>query len=175
MDSLVTKKAEKKVQFSRVMPLGKFIIMCLATFGIYELVWFYKNWTLLKEEKGLKISPFWRAVFAPIWIFVLTGKLQMYLKEKNSPSNFSPITIAVLYFVLSASWKMPNPYSVISYLSFVPVLTLVSAMNIYWQPIDQGLPTKKLTWWQLILVIMGLILFVLAILGSFVPDEQIIK
>ena len=81
VDSSTEQKKQK--QFSKVVPTGKFILLSVITFGIYELVWFYRNWNLLKEDKGLKISPFWRAFFAPFFAGSIAGHLQKYLKEKD--------------------------------------------------------------------------------------------
>ncbi len=104
------KKQEKQEQFSKVVPTGKFIFLSVITFGIYELVWFYRNWKLLKEEKKLNISPFWRAWFAPLWAGSIARYIQEFLKEKNISCGYSPTMIGISYFVISILWKLPDPY-----------------------------------------------------------------
>ncbi|HEY8086152.1 MAG TPA: hypothetical protein VIE69_11195, partial [Methylophilaceae bacterium] len=48
----------------------KLILMCLCTFSLYEIYWFYKNWTAIKQHyKGSKIMPAARSLFAPIWAY----------------------------------------------------------------------------------------------------------
>lgn len=159
-----------KEKFSKVIPTWKFILLSIITFGIYELVWFYKNWKLLKEEKGLKISPFWRAFFAPLFAGSIAGHLQKYLKEKNSPCDYSATLIGISYFILKILCKLPDPYWLVSFFTFIPMLPLVNSMNSYWEKEEQNLLPKKFTWWQIILIILGIILLILSIIGTFMPE-----
>ncbi len=160
----------EKAKFSQVLPIWKFILLTFATLWIYEMVWFYRNWKLLKEEQGLKISPFWRAVFAPLFAESIAYHLRKYLKEKDSPCDFSPTIIGVSYFVIAILTTLPNPYWLIAFFSFVPMLPLVNSMNTYWQKEEQGLPVRKFTWWQIILVAIGIILIILSVVGTFMPE-----
>ncbi len=98
----MTKKNQqnnRKKKFSRVIPTWKFILLSISTFRIYELVWFYRNWKFLKAEKNLKISPFWRAFFCPLWAGSIAGYIQKYMKEKKIPCDYSPIRIGIRYFI----------------------------------------------------------------------------
>src|SRR5258708_1698326 len=40
--------------------LLKLLVMSTVTLGLYDLYWFYKNWTFVKERTARDISPFWR-------------------------------------------------------------------------------------------------------------------
>ncbi|MDP2396488.1 MAG: DUF4234 domain-containing protein [bacterium] len=57
----------QKENYSKVIPIWKFILLSVITFGIYELVWFYRNWKFLKSEQNLKITPLLRTIFASIF------------------------------------------------------------------------------------------------------------
>ena len=160
----------QKEKFSRIVPTWKFILLSVITFGIYELVWFYKNWKLLKKEKGLKISPFWRALFSPLFAGSIAGHLQKYLKEKNNSCNYSPTLIGISYFVITILWRLPDPYWLLSFFTFIPILPLVNSMNTHWQKEEKNLPVKKFTWWQILLVILGFIWLTLLIIGTFVSE-----
>lgn len=157
-------------KLSRIIPVWKFILLSVITFGIYELVWSYMNWRLLKDEKKLDISPFWRSFFAPLFTGSLAKQIKKYLEGKNSPCDYSPTFIGISYFILSISWKLSDPYWLIAFFTFLPVLPLVKSMNTYWQKEEQNLPFAKFTWWQIILVILGIILVILLIGGSFLPE-----
>ncbi|MDP2396489.1 MAG: hypothetical protein Q8S84_00135 [bacterium] len=74
------------------------------------------------------------------------------------------------YFVFRILWKLPDPYSLLSYLTFVPLIPLVVSMNKYWLSIEQNLAPKKFSWWQIILIILGLIFFLLIVFASFLPE-----
>ena len=47
----------------------KLVVMCIVTFGIYEVYWFYKNWKLIKQRTASDIMPFWRAFFAVLFCY----------------------------------------------------------------------------------------------------------
>jgi len=47
----------------------KFSILSLATFGLYELFWFYKNWAIVRARSDRDISPFGRALFSPFFCY----------------------------------------------------------------------------------------------------------
>ena len=49
----------------------KFLILSICSFSIYELYWCYKNWQRIQDATGESIDPFWRAFFAPLWVFSL--------------------------------------------------------------------------------------------------------
>ena len=41
----------------------KLSLMVVATFGIYALYWFYRNWKVIRDREHSDIQPFWRAFF----------------------------------------------------------------------------------------------------------------
>ena len=44
------------------IPPARLILLSIASLGLYEAYWLYKNWRYLKERDGLNISPFCRGV-----------------------------------------------------------------------------------------------------------------
>ena len=165
-----TPQINKKENFSKVISIWKFILLSLITFGIYELVWFYRNWKFLKKEQNLKITPFLRTIFSTIFAWSFASYLKKFLKENNIICNYSPFFIWISYFIICILWKLPDPYSLLWYLTFVPLIPLVKSMNKYWLSKEQNLSLKKFSWWQIILIIIGVILFLLIIFTSFLPE-----
>ncbi|MFA5232156.1 MAG: zinc ribbon domain-containing protein [Candidatus Paceibacterota bacterium] len=149
--------------FSKVVPVQRFIIFSLATFGIYEMFWFYRQWKLLKEESGVANSPFWRSFFGSVWAGDLAGKLKKFLEERSIPCDYSPTLIGVSYFILAISYKLP----IISLFSFVPIIPLVNSINTYWESREGGLVIYNFKWWQILLIMCGLIWMILVTIGSF--------
>lgn len=45
------------------LPIWKYIILNIITFGIYNIVWFYKYWKAVKDATQKRLSPFWRGFF----------------------------------------------------------------------------------------------------------------
>lgn len=160
----------KNKTFSKVIPIWKFVLISIITFGIYELVWFYRNWKFLKREQNLKITPFLRTIFSTIFAWSFASYLKKFLKEKNIICNFSPVLIWISYFIIIIIWKLPDPYGLLSSLSFIPLIPLVNSMNKYWKNQEQNLESKKFTWWQIIFIIIGIILFLLYVFAAFLPE-----
>lgn len=165
-----TQQNNQTEKFSPEVPVGRFILLSLITFGIYELVWFYRNWKLLQKEENLKISPFWRVFFASLFAGSIAGHLQKFLNKKHIETDYSATGIGIFYFILAILWRFPDPYSLISSFTFIPMLPLVKAMNRYWQKELQNAQPKKFTWWQIILIILGIILLSLSVLGRFMSE-----
>ena len=147
----------------------KFIILYLATFGLYPLFWMYDQWTLLKERQQLNISPFWRSFFATLWAGSLASEVKKFLKKENINVSYSPSVIGVTFFILSLLYKLPDPYWLVAFLSFIPILPILEIMNQYYEETEKGLPERSFVWWQIILVGAGLILFILSIYGTLYP------
>lgn len=156
--------------YSKIIPIWRFILLSIITFGIYELVWFYKNWKFLKVEQNLKITPILRTIFSIIFAWSFAWYLKTFLKEKNISAKFSPTLIGIYYFIIAILWKLPDPYSLITIFSFMPLLPLVNSMNKFWQSQEQNLAQKKFTWWQIILIIIWIIIILLYVFAAFLPE-----
>ena len=107
-----------EVQFSPVR-LDKFVLMSILTFGLYELVWFYRNWRYVKQAENSNIWPWARAFFAPLWYYALLKRLDY--------TNAAILVVA--YWLLVSLWRLPDPYFLVSTLSFLPLMPAVQRIN----------------------------------------------
>ena len=108
---------------------GKFIAMSLCTFGLYEIFWSYKNWRFVKDRDSSAIMPFWRAMFFPLWHYSLLTELNKTLKSKNLSSSAYRGLLAMYVLILGAVWRLPDPYWLVSFLTFIGFLPAVFAMR----------------------------------------------
>lgn len=65
----------------------KLIIMGVFTVGLYELYWFYRNWSHVRFKMGSKIMPVWRSIFAIIYSFFLFKKIKNDISNDKSIIN----------------------------------------------------------------------------------------
>ena len=119
--------AKKSQEYSNVIPVWKFILLTVVTFGIYEIYWFYKNWNFFKEKDKLDISPFWRAVFSFFFIYSLFGRVLKLTKKEGYKESFSAGWLAVFWLIISLLGILPDPYWLISGLSFMPLIPPLQA------------------------------------------------
>lgn len=147
----------------------KLILMSICTFGLYEYYWFYKNWVAIRDA-GNKCSPFWRAFFAPFFAYSCFKHIQRSSKQNNISSVFAPGIFAVSYFILSGLWRLPDPYWLISTLSFLPLISANSLALSVNKTQNPNFTNSRFTKWDWALLIFGNILFLLCVFVSFTPD-----
>ncbi len=149
----------------------KFIVLSICTFGIYELYWSYKNWQRIAGFTGERMSPFWRTFFAPFWSYALFKDLKYACTSRGSPASYSPGWLALAYFVLGVTWRLPQPFNLISLFTFLPFLpVIVSAQNFNsrYQSTTGETLNKNFSGWNIAAIVLGGITVVLAIIGSLI-------
>ncbi|MHB9008605.1 MAG: GYF domain-containing protein [Limisphaerales bacterium] len=104
----------------------KFVLLSLFTLGLYHPVWFYKNWKFIKERDGSNLQPVARGIFGPIWLFKLASDISL---SAGRLSRQVPIAVTVSFLLTAAAWVLPEPFDLISYLSFIPLLVLVRQID----------------------------------------------
>ena len=145
------KERINKNEFSSETPLWHFIILSVATYGIYELYWFYKNWKFLREYNQMKgISPIFRTLFSPIFVFSLASQIKKISKARGFSCRFPVIMSGLVYFLSTSLALLTNkPYSLIAFIiATLALAILVNPMNKICKEVEKGLSVKKFKWWQ---------------------------
>ena len=149
----------------------KFTLMAIFTIGIYELYWFYKNWALIKERTGQNIMPFWRAFFAPLWAYSCFKHIKTSAGENNIQESLSIGPLAVVYFILVALWRLPDPLWLISLFSFAPIIPANNvAVKVNNMLITDFKNNKEFSGWNWVVLVLVGLLFLLVLIGTFLPE-----
>ena len=107
---------------------SRFVLLSVATGGLYELYWFYENWRRERERGPEDLMPFWRAVFAPIWCFAWVASVRDAADgARVSAAALSPAILGSVYLLFSVVWRLPDPYWLVSYLTVLPLLPVNAA------------------------------------------------
>ena len=146
-------------------------MLSICTLGIYELYWAYKNWQRIGAATGEKLSPFWRAFFAPIWGFSLFRRIRDRVTHERAPGDWHPPVLATCYLLLSASWRLPDPWWLISLASFVPLSPVQQATQRINEQhhVSEDL-NSSYSGMNVAAIVLGGILFILAVIGSLYPE-----
>lgn len=72
-------KEDDKTLCFETTSIWKVVILNICTFGAYSIVLYYNYWKTLNNNFGHKVSPFFRAIFAPFTNFALFPILGNYL------------------------------------------------------------------------------------------------
>jgi hypothetical protein len=107
----------------------KLILMSIFTLGLYEIYWFYKNWNHVKIRTRQKIRPFWRAIFSVFYCYSLFKSIQESADSHRGQQKINPGWLAVGYILLSITYKLPDPFWVVSLLAFLPLIPAQGAVN----------------------------------------------
>jgi len=153
---------------------ARLVLMSIASWGLFELYWIYRNWQYLKERDGLNIRPFWRGVFSIFFIHKLMGTIHddpqanRVVKAAFSPSLLATIWVVML-LVGNISGKAEDPglnllglvVSFPSFLLFLPVQNYINAVN---KAISPDTPHTKWSAGQHACLVVGVFiwLFILA-------------
>jgi hypothetical protein len=121
---------------TRYFPVSvfKFCVMSVCTLGVYQLYWFYRNWSHIRERDNSDIWPLVRALFGIFTYPLLLGDLndeesrsqEEGLQLTAPPSVLGP---SAGYIVANALWRMPGLLSWFGLLSFVPLLPALRRIN----------------------------------------------
>lgn len=168
-DSLANDIGEHTEYYS--ISTKKLVLMSVLTFGLYEVYWFYRNWKAVKIQEGRKISPFWRAIFSPIFCYSLFKRIGLAANQKGYPKKPSPGLLTLGYIFVSALYKLPEPFDLLSSLSFLMLLPIAEAIRFNNARVNpQSTDEEKLNRPQIIFLVIGIILWVLTVLGYVFPE-----
>jgi len=150
----------------------KFIIMSVCTLGLYELYWFYKNWTYIKNLENTQIWPFWRALFAQFTAYFLFKRVRADVQE-HALSNAVPAGgLAALFFLLNGAWRLPDPYWYIVFMTFAPLLVANEAMTeINKKLVGDFQQNSRIRGWNWVAIVLGGITVALSVLAAFLPPD----
>lgn len=150
----------------------KLLVMTTCTLGLYQIYWFYKNWSLIKERENLSIIPSLRGLFAVFFCYSLFRKIRDAAASQNLPVSLDAGGMAAGWIIVSLLWRLPDPYWLITFFSvlfLVQVQSVANAVNLAANP-DQD-PNSRFSGWNIAGAIMGGLIFLLAIIGTFMPGE----
>lgn len=154
--------------------LVKLVVMHLCTLGAYQYYWIYENWRLIKKREGSDIQPFWRACFAVIYCFPLFGQIEGNGKSLHLRQSISSNVLAGGWVLSTVLSMLPDPYWVISFLSVVFLVPVQQQINRINEQVAPGHdPNKQFTAWNIVAVVVGGSVFVLALVVTFIAKERL--
>jgi hypothetical protein len=151
---------------------AKLSLMVVATLGFYALYWFYRNWNVIRTRDRLRISPFWRAFFGVLWTFSLGRQFNEDATERNIGIRLPAVALGVLYLLLQLLGRAPQPYSLLTFLSFMPLVPFDRAARRLNGNGSLSEPTYgRFSAWNVAGLVVGTALVILIAIGSFIPES----
>ncbi len=161
-----------QVEFQTV---DQFIILSVATLGIYNIWWMYKAWKFFEQKDRLTIMPAARAIFSILFLHSLFERILKFAKSRGYEKSYSSTGLFVVFVVLSLCNRLPDLYSIIAVFSFLVFIQPIDAFNRgielstqYALKIRSGFSTR-----QIVLIVCGLFLWFLILLGLFYGEPEV--
>ncbi len=105
----------------------KLILMSVCTFGLYEFYWFYEHWDEVKQQTRENLSPFWRAIFAPLFCYSLFTRIKATSSAEGVRSRYPPGLDAFIWIALVATGYYE--FLIIPFLTFLPLVHVQRQVN----------------------------------------------
>ena len=156
--------------FFAVSPI-KLAVLSVCTMGVYELYWFYRNWKLIRSREETSILPFWRAFFAVLFCYPCLRRIREAGLERGVSPALPAGWLASAWIVTTVAVKLPDPYWLVTLLAvvfLVPVQSHVDRLNSLAVPGHDR--NARFSAWNWVAVVLGGLLVVLAIIGTFLPE-----
>lgn len=149
----------------------KLTLMSICTFGLYDIFWFYKNWVFIQERTGRKIKPLVRAIFAPIFAYSCFKEIKITAKENEIFETLSIGSLTFAYIFLGITSRFPAPYSLLSFFGFAIIILVNNvALDINKKMVTDFENNNKFSRWNIATIVIGTLLVILTIIGSFMPE-----
>ena len=154
---------------------AKLILMSVLTFTFYNFYWFYKNFNACKKRYDDESIPILRTLFSPIFSYSLFTAITSERENADVDKKLYPGFLALIYFVLNASGRvLPDPFYLVSLLTFLPLLAANSAINELNAKINQAYrPDSQFSWINRIFMMPGIIFTILVIIGILIESGQL--
>jgi hypothetical protein len=154
-----------EVHFFAVSPV-KLVGLSVCTLGLYQIYWFYKHWVLIKEHSEPHIVPWARAFFGVFWCYSCFEFIRNDERHLNIEPTLPAGPLAIAFIALSLTWRLPEPYSLIGFLTpllLVPVQQHVNRINALIAPGHDE--NTHFSAWNWLAVVVGGIFIGLVMVG----------
>jgi hypothetical protein len=155
-----------------VVSTTKFVVMWICTASFYMIYWFYKHWKSIKQREMSNINPAARSIFSVFFVYSLFKNIRDEANrvEVKSVANVGMCAIGwILFNILGGISAAFFLLSFLSVLFAVPVQACANRINQHVAP-DHD-PNSTFTGWNIVLIVVGSILVVLAMIGIMLPEE----
>ncbi|WP_425410505.1 DUF3857 domain-containing transglutaminase family protein [Hyphococcus sp.] len=162
--------------------LTKFIILSIASVGLYAIFWMWRCWRWVNAQEDRSIMPFWRAFFSMIWFYPLFAEIRGQQETRKAPVILGALlTLGVIIFSIGgnlASRAYENETGIgalaagvssgLAFLFFVPLVLWVNSLNRDAPAVIKA--NSKWTAHTFGALFCGFIFWALIFIGAFAPQ-----
>lgn len=147
----------------------KLVVMSVATFNLYQIYWFYKNWKNAQRLAGSSANAPIRAFFYGLTSYWLFKHIRDHAASVDPKLSLPAGNLALGVFAFAVAANLPDPYWLVTLLGFLPLLPVQDAVNrVNRQLAPDADPNARFGGWNIFGIVVGGLLVGLAVLGMFV-------
>jgi hypothetical protein len=151
---------------------AKLLLMCVVTFGAYEVYWFYQQWRHV-ERRGERVHPALRTLFTGLFCYALFRRVSQDATERGIARAPSAVWCAVAFVAPVVSVLMPEPWSTLSLLQLLPLAVVQRAASAAALAAVPGAdPNTRLTPINWVGIAFGVMFMLLQALALTLPPPE---
>jgi hypothetical protein len=144
--------------------------------GLYQVYWLYSNWCRIRDASGEILSPFWRAVLAPVWSYSLLDRIRTSAEQEGLRVRWIPAVLGTLFLLMTLASRLPDPWFLISlgsFLALLPAQLTAQRVNDRHEAVVTERRNDDYSPGNVAVMLIGWILWVLMILGLLLPEDAL--
>ena len=153
----------------KLISTTQFLILSVATFGLYSLWWMYKAWKIINIQEHKAFRPLLRSLLHLLYLGSLFDRIQKWAVRQGRSSIYSVEGLFVMHWVLIIIGRFDSVWGYISLFDIVLFIQPHKALNYavkkskeYQVEEDQSF-TKR----QLVILFLGSLLWILVLWGEY--------
>jgi hypothetical protein len=148
---------------------AKLLLMCVVTFGVYEIYWFYQQWRHV-QRRGERVHPALRTLFAGLFCYALFRRVSQDATQRGIARAPSAVACAIAFVALAITVRLPDPWSTLSLLQLLPLALIQRAASAAALAAVPGAdPNTRLTPINWLGVAFGVMILVLTAAAAMLP------
>ena len=157
------------IETQYIISVGKFALLSVLTFGLYNLWWTYKEWRFFQEKENQDLAPAIRAIFGVVFLIPLFTRIKNFAKRSGYAKTFSPVAIYLCYLLVAIFAYLPIPLSLVGIFSFLILITPFKALNYakLQNPIYNAVEQGPFNGRQICLIVFGSIFWLVVLLSVY--------
>lgn len=159
--------SEKEPFFA--VPVWKLAVMSVLTFSLYQIYWLYRSWRA-RRLAGEDVSPFWRAILGVLFFPALASRVREKRLFHDLEAGFSPVAVAIMYFLFQLVWRLPDPAWLLGHLSFLPLAIVQAKINHLHAHLGAEVPKVPIGLGTVIAATVGALWWALVLIGLLAPE-----
>ena len=115
--------------------------------------------------------PLARGIFAIFFFHLLVKEVNQSAAAHDVGHELPVAPLTTLFVILMFSQRLPDPYWLICFLGVVPIMLVQNVANqVNRKAVPLADRNGRIRGWNWLAVIVGIPLFVLAVIGTFLPE-----